>query len=588
MFVKQKVLKNIGLLLVMFLIFSLAACGTSKNDSGTQSESKQTSAQTSPASTEAKDLPEYQILMLSPDAPSNVQLSTDTKIGKIIKDKFNIVFKFEAYKGAWDEKCSLMLAANDYPDILRLTSGSMISKYTDAKAAIALDELIGKYGKNFAERNKDVIPYWRMLSADGKIYHYEFMAPNCQCATVPKYDLSVRSDALEALGYPELLSEESYFEFLKSAMAKFPETNGQKTLGVTLPGAESWGIGGIVNMMWEKGKYAISNKSAIWDNENQKFIDFMLNPYVKQSLQFLNKLYRNDLLDLESFTDLAQQTTDKALKGRPLAVWYATWFTSSANAEFKKNGNEKMQYVTMPIMLQSQIDEKANRVTRLIDSDLWSSMIITKNAKYPERIMQLLDWVALEENQILIGWGIEGEDYNIVDGKRVFTDEFKKKILEQPDELAKEGVGWGYFESLGLSSGFDKNDQCYMYQNDTSYQDLSLTDRQREVYKHYGWESCTDPWYKNKSFQNTLLHTGIIPFSVIPTDSDEGKLEEKMAQLRIKTTPNLIMAKSEEDFEAKWQALVKDYNSLNPEKVIDKYNQIYKENSSKLESLKSK
>ena len=422
------------LFLVCSLVFSLTSCGGAQN--GQDSSQPASGAQSSSSGESAKEQSEYTIKYMLPSAnsiTSTITKSTETKIGQMIKDKFNIVFEFVPYAGNWDEKCAVMLAGGDYPEILNINTESLIKKYIKAGALIQLDDLADQYGKNFEERYKDTIPYWRMTSEDGKLYKYEAGAPDMECVTGPQFDVAVRSDVLEALGYPKLLSEDSYIDFLKKGLQMFPETDGQKTLGMVLPGAESWGIQGVVPIMYEKGKYtaAAGNRSVIWDNENNRFTDYMLHPYVKDSIKFFNKLYKNGLLDPESFTDYTQQVTDKMNQARPLAIWYATWLIDPVNIQLAKNGKENMQYVIMPIMSDTQLANKDSRVARILDNYSWASMVITKNAAQPERIMQLIDWASTEEGQVLLGWGIEGDHYNVVDGKRVLTDTFKKNYLEK-------------------------------------------------------------------------------------------------------------------------------------------------------------
>lgn len=578
--------KTVVFFLVTILAISLAACGGGQNVPGTSQDSGSGRDVNSGSSEIAQ--PEYIIKYISGSSPSAITKSTDTKIGKLIKEKFNIVFEFEPYTGNWDEKCAIMLAAGDYPEMMNITTENLIKKYINAKALVQLDGLMEQYGRNFEERYKDTIPLWRMTSDDGSLYKYEFGAPNMECVTGSQFDISIRSDALEALGYPELLSEDSYIDFLKRAMELMPETNGQKTLGMVCPGAEPWGIQGIVPIMYEKARYtaAAGNRSVIWDNENNKFVDFMEHPYVKDSLKFFNKLYRNGLLDPESFTDYGQQVIDKISTGRPLAVWYTAWYTDSPNKQFIKDGKENMQYVVMPIMTNTQVKNKDKRVIRILDNYTWASMVITKNARQPERIMQLLDWAATEEGQVLLGWGIEGEHYNVVDGKRILTDTFKKNYLETPDYLVKEGIGT--FNFLALSQGFDKNEQVYSAQHDVSVRSLLMTDRQKAVYQKYGWETIIDPWTKNKNFEYTTMHTGLVQTSVIAPDSAEGKLEEKLVEYRVKNSAPLMMAKSDEEFEALYLKAVEGYKALNGETVISKYNEVYQENAKRYDDLKAK
>jgi len=573
--------KFVAIFLVTIMVLSLAACSPFQSKSETSSANDISTGDNSASASEKKE--EYIFTYLATDG--SAISSADTPVGKIIKEKFNITINLEVYPGDYNEKCALMLAAGDYPDILQLTSMDIVNKYINAGALLDIEELAKENGTNFLKRHAKSIPFWKLASDDGELYKYEFNTPNYEVVTGAALDVSVRSDVLEAQGYPELLDEDSYIEFLKKGLEQFPEINGQKTVGMTFPGAESWGIQGIVPIMYEKGGYAATgNNGAIFNIKEDRYEDYFKNKYVKSSFKFFNRLYREGLLDPECFTDLNVQTQEKMNSGRALSVWYVTWNNSTANAIFNSNGNSDMEYVIMPIMSRDQLNNNEKLQLRILDTYPHAGMGITKNSKDPERLMVLLDWVATEEGQILLGWGIEGEDYTIKEGKRVPTDAFRNGYLNTPDYLHNRGIG--VFGFLGLTLALDENGQNYLSTADPSVRKFLMSERLTEVYSKYGWENINDPWVKNKNYSYEVFPTGIVGMTVVDPSSDEGKLEAKLVDFRIKNTVPLIMAKSDAEFEALYEKTMAEYNKLNPDTVINKYNEIYKTNKDKIESVK--
>lgn len=582
MFKSKNLAKFVGIMLVIVCMINLVACTQT-----TPSEAESPAAESSNVSNEDETQDLYIIKYLR--GPSGINRSDETEVGKVIKEKFNIVFEFEPYTGDWTEKAALMLAAKDYPEMLPLESDEMVSKYIKAGAALCLDDLMDEYGPDFKERFVEAIPYWRLPAEDGKTYKYETTDFNKATALNPPGDVLVRSDLLEAMGWPELESEDSWVEFLKSAMEMFPDTDGNPSVGMTVPFAEAWGVPGVASIMFEKGKYtnAAGNKSVIFDNEQNKYVDYLLNPYVKESYQFFNRLYREGILDPECFTDFYSQMVDKANSGRALSVFYCTWIAGEVNGVLRAAGKENMEYVSMPIRLNSQIENGDKRIVSSDTVNPYRSMVITQNAKYPERIMELLNWAATEEGQITLGWGIEGKHYNIVDGKRVVTEEFKEGYMNEPDYLLKQGIGLSVFSFLGLTGDVDANGQAYVVDYDPEVRNLLSSDRTKSVLNEYGWETDIDAWYSDPSTYE-IFETGSTTTVSIPTNSEEGKLEEKLIEFRVKRVPELIMASDEAEFDALWDKLVEDYNALNPQTVIDMYNSIYAERSAQLEKLKVK
>jgi len=75
-----------------------------------------------------------------------ITTSDETPIGKILKDKFNIVIEIEPFAGDYKEKTNLMLATGDYPEMVQLVNNDDVVKWIDAGAIIALDDLVAKYG----------------------------------------------------------------------------------------------------------------------------------------------------------------------------------------------------------------------------------------------------------------------------------------------------------------------------------------------------------------------------------------------------------------------------------------------------------
>ena len=120
---------------------------------------------------------------------------------------------------------------------------------------------------------------------------YENPQLKARIASIPG-DLIVRSDALEACGWPELNSASDWTAFLKEAMEKLPETNGQPTIGLTTTFAEAWGLQGIAAIGYEKGETTTAdagNNAVIWNHAENKFVDYFLNEdgtvsYVKINL----------------------------------------------------------------------------------------------------------------------------------------------------------------------------------------------------------------------------------------------------------------------------------------------------------------
>ena len=579
----KKAGKIIALLLIAALALSFAACGGQKTGKGTSSNTEQqnsTVAEGSASTTAKEELPEYVLSMYnSIGGTQEIPRSDLTKVGAIIKEKFNIVFNIQIVAGDYQEKCAIMLASGDYPELLGLNGDVMVQKYINADALIKLDDLVDKYGQNFKEFHKEAMPLWRSVSDDGGLYKYEFYNPNYVLAVGAQNDIIVRSDLLEKQGWPELLSADSYYEFIKESLKSSPETDGQKNLGLIMPGGAAYAWKYLYATLLGKGGVNILKGIGQVNLEKGAVESLFENPDVKDSLIFLNKLYKEGLLDPECFTDSDQQIAEKLKKGKAVAALYTKWLSDSANAELRKNGKANMEYVPMSIRSDSQYNKKSPRYIPVIGSYAWCSMVITKKAKYPERIMKLLDWAATDEGQVALGWGIEGVHYTVdKNGMRTVTDEFRNGYSTNPNYLMEQGIT--AFDFLGLTVAPGKNGQINTCTLEPTFISATLSDRAKEFLGKYGWNTLVDTW-KKRNFEVKMYNNSMLNLTIIDSTSDEGKIEAKINELFNKNMPALIMAENDSKFNNLWDKLIVDAKALGYDKVIEKYDTVYKENVKK-------
>lgn len=557
---KKKIL--MAILGAGLVLASLGGCGSQEPESNSDSESE------AEAESGYEDL--YTIDILTDVA--FVDSSLDTTIGQWIADEFGIAFNYVTYSGDIQEKQALMLAGGDFNEIQYMQYQTIVQQYIDAGVLLNLDDYKDLL-PDFYARYEEAIPYWRTASKDGGLYKWEAQTPKAIESELPHFDVMVRSDVLEYYGYPELVTASDWKEFLSKAVKDFPTTyDGQSTVGMTLPMAESYGMQGIVPIGYEKGEtyIACGNDYFTWNVKTEQFEDYLLNPEVKESFQFFNDLYKEGLLDEECFTDTADITGQKMSDGRAIAVWYVSWMNDTANEALKKAGHEEMSYIEMPFQLDSQEGQKYT--TPAVVSYPYMSFGITTNCKDPERVLKFINWCCTEEGQLMLQCGIEGVHYTIEDGKRVPTD-LRYECSENLEVGKREGLVDGDCVFRGLPFGLTLAEDGipYNFGCDQEYIDANtLTEREKEVYEGLGWESSNQWWAEN--FE--AVDPGFSQSCALDTTSDLGKVGAKMTELRVKYSANLLMA---DDFDAVWDELMTEYDKLDHEAVIAAMNEILEE-----------
>jgi ABC-type sugar transport system, periplasmic component len=571
-----------ALLVVMCLTLTLfSGCGGNNDTKGTINNSTSSGSATKAADSGNVQKTELYTIQILTSPLSYVKTSSDTEIGKVLREKFNIEFEFLPTTGDAREKQNLMLASGDYPEIVRLEGNDMVNKYISADALLPLDNYLSD-ASNFTSRFAEQIPYWRVAAQDGKLYKWEMLVPQDFAATPEINDMAVRTDALEKQGWPNLVTEDDWYDFLKKAMEQMPQTNGQKTVGMVIPLAESWGPA-LTEFIEKGGTYVDqgTNDAVVWNETEQKWEAAFTTKEIIDNYRWFNRLYRAGILDKDCFTDTLDQVRNKLTSGAALSMWYIIWEVGGANSELIKAGHPEMQYINMPIRSNAQEAAKEKRLVRVETTRPFDSVAITKNAKDPERIFKMIDWCLSEEGQILLQSGIEGKQYNIVDGKRVPTDEYVNAIKTDPEYSEK--VGFDLYRFLGYCKLKGKDGINYNISQDPAYSDtLFLTDRQREAYQKLGWANSKDFWLKI----GVSAPSGLASTCSLDTNSDEGKLDEKFNEFRVKAGAKLITAKTEEDFNKNLENLMAEYNKLNIQKIVDKYNEILTANKANLDKYK--
>ncbi len=532
------------------------------------------------STTQAGTATPYTVQVLVP--PTTIKEFKDTVVGKVIYDKFKINIEPISYAGDIREKQSLMLAANDFNELQSMQREDIVINYIKAGALLQLDKYLPAM-PNFTKRYKDLIPYWR-LSGDGKLFKWETNIPRLLESDIEVNDMVVRTDALEAAGWKMPVSADQWVAFLKQAVKTAKDVDGNPAVGVTLPMGESWGLAGLVPILYEKGDtyQAASNEGFTYNLKTKLFEDYFLAPPVKDSLKFFNNLHQAGLLDEECFTDTLDKTTEKINKGKAVAAFYIVWTMSGANAELAKAGKENMQYINLPIQSNAQFAAHEKREIRVEASRPFDSWGLTTKAKQPERLLQLFDYLTTDEGQILIRNGVEGVHYTVQNGKRVGTDALNKALTD-PTYNATQGLGGGFgmpqFNLLGA------NGQPLDLTLDQSYIDSKvLTPRAQAAYKALGWKSSKS-WYLDNGF---FAPSGLSTAVYIDPASDLGKTQTKMVELRLRYSPKLILANSDAEFESIWQEAMAAYKKLKPEDVIAEYNRLIGITAAKLQSYSGK
>ncbi|TXK77639.1 extracellular solute-binding protein [Paenibacillus sp. N3.4] len=269
----------------------------------------------------------------------------------------------------------------------------------------------------------------------------------------------IRVDLLKKLNLKTPTTFEELYQVLKKLKEAYPDTFPYTSRAANgLTGTENlinpiaFGMGsGYTNVSGAKIYYDPALKQY-------KFGPFM--PQFKDALTYLNKLYKEKLLDPDYTTATSQIWQEKLSSGKSLFYMDNTGFGVTFNKTLQKKDPEA-QFDMLPILTS---DKGVKRGLLYQLDHLSESYVINANVKNPDKIIEFIDWIYSEEGTKLTSWGIENEHYSIVNGIPTRKEEFFSKYKDKTDpsaamssELGTGYLGWALNadDSLGIP-GQDK------------------------------------------------------------------------------------------------------------------------------------
>lgn len=466
---------------------------------------------------------------------------------KKITEDTGVNVNFIVPAGNEAEKLNTMIASDTLPDILTLGWWEgQVNEMIDSEMVYALNELADQYDPYFFKVADNARIGW-YTQPDGNIYGY----PNSSYtpSDYEKYDniasnqtFLVRKDMYEAIGSPDMSTPEGFLNALKKAKEMFPEVNGQPLIPI---GFHEFGELG--NFSFEE---YLQNFLAVPYEKDGQYYDRYTDPEYINWLKTFSKAGQEGLLANDVFIDKRAQMEEKIAQGRYFAMMYQR--TDMANQQkilFENDPNSIYMAVNGP--------KNANGDDHTLPGvgiAGWTVTMISKNCKDPERAIQLMTYLMSEEGQKLTYLGIEGQTYDMVDGKPVVKQEVKD--LLKSDRAA-------YDRKYGADNTF------------WMFQDLAMqaqwSEGPQEPLKQL--EEWTYPYTEFIS-----QYEGLNP----AVGTEEEVINLKARRLFGETLPKLLLAGSDSEFDQIYNKFLEDRNALGYDKVVAVKQTMMDDNKAKL------
>ncbi|MFI3227118.1 MAG: extracellular solute-binding protein [Clostridia bacterium] len=321
-----------------------------------------------------------------------------------------------------DEQFNLMLASNDIPDIIQGSTDNLLE--TGQDLLIPLDDLIAEYAPNLQKMFDENPDVKASSSIDGQIY----FVPYLLAGSVSEI-MYIRQDWLDKfdLDIPE--TTEEYIEALQIFLDEDANGNGK---------ADEIGFFDRVN----------TNLNAIGSMFN--LYGASLYPYVedgvvkddrfteefKEAVLGVADMYERGLIDPELFTrgSDSRNIMFNANIGASTVDWAAS------TGQYQLTYEDEIEGLNWVPMLPT-VAPNGRQFTQYSRSKIYSSgWGISFNCDDTVSAIKLLDYLFSEEGSRAMNYGIEGETYDMIDGKPIFKEELLNGDIPVNDVLMDMGV----------------------------------------------------------------------------------------------------------------------------------------------------
>lgn len=429
------------------------------------------------------------------------------------------------------EKVNLMLAYRDYPDMILVGLGS-IGRYQSAGALVDLEPFMDRI-PNVKEMYGDMLS--RLRTEDGKLYYLSNWYGKDEDAVTAfhiRYDYLCEVAGRERADSDEPFTQEEFLELLRRFKEKYPEIGGEDSIPFSV--CIDFSYRTALKGMYGLKTYCEDESGIRFDARDPRYLSMIL---------FLNEMYREGLLDKEWVVNRRTLFSQKMQSGRVFATACAYWDLNEDTDVMKKEQGEESTFYAYKVLGDGIAETETTYSSR--NSLGWDAIAITDNCQNIDAALKLIDFLSSEEGQYLMLWGIEGEDWDYVDGVRTPKDEMVKAFTEDINQAIEDtGVRrWTWFVKNGTGSDGSPYDMMTKYQPSKEAQ---ISNRRM----------CYDYW-------DTSWYAYLEPDS----GTEEALMYKNVEAVLDKAYPKIVNAGSEDECREMYEKMIQDMEDEGLERV---------------------
>lgn len=493
------------------------------------------------------------------------------EIGREITKRTGVTLnaEFDVSGGGGDDRIALMAASGEYPDLV--SAKANISKLVDAGAMIDLTDLINEHAPNLKKLYGPYMDRLKYSNKDQAIYAIPTYAGVGQKSFDATGGFEIQHRVLKELGYPKVRTLQDFENVLKTYAAKHPTIDGQKTIPLTLD-ADDWRI------MITVTNPAFQTTGASDDGEyfiDPKTFEAKLHykrPEEKEYFRWLNHMYNEGLLDKSSFVQKSDQYKSKIASGRVLGLIDQEWGYQDAENALKASGKADASFAHFPVTLSEQYKDHSFQDVGFMSG---YGVGITESCKDPVRAIKFLDYLASDEGQVLVNWGIEGKHYEIKDGKRIIPADILEQKTNNATSFSKES-GVDLYTLISGHYGDGVKDPTGNYYTTKFPEQIiaSYSEPEKESLKAYGVKTWKELFPGEKEFE--VKPWGAAYNLTTDNESNYNVTFKKTTDIIRKRIPEAILAPVS-IFDTVYDNMIKELDAAGAVQMEQQYTQLVKD-----------
>lgn len=409
---------------LLLLAFVTGACGTSTTT--TTSETTQGGTTTTQSGTETTE-PEREHVEISVFRSSDMsQTYSDTMFVDYVFEKFNLTLNYTYVPSSVAvEKLNLSFATNTYDDKLEFVSTGDINRLAKDDFVIPLNDYMDQLENYRAPFTDDE---WKTMidtisDARGRFYALPVKDAKSASST---YIWMFRNEQFTAVGKPVPTTVDELYDGLTAIKAELNSN-------LTLP--NRWGLWNV----FEGFNLAFRTRFEVWKDPDagNEIVFGAATDKFRDLLVYMNKLYSEGILAREFITMTGEQRMSEFSQGNVYANFQFAGYENSLNSIAADAGLPQDWRADEEYLLLSAYPDKGPMQQRW-PAFLGFGVALTDKLEGErlDRALEFINWSCSEEGQMFREFGIEGESYEIIDGKPTFIG----KYLDENNPAAYFGL----------------------------------------------------------------------------------------------------------------------------------------------------